>query len=134
MKQTKADYLVTVETVPGTWANFTGGGGSAEVTRDYDGGAERADLLAGKVEWEDIEVVRTIDQVRDEGWMLKLRKSIGRGRYNLMKQALSPDGVRIGRPESYPNCLLTGYKSAEVESSSSDAAQVTLTFATSGPA
>jgi hypothetical protein len=51
-KATKRQYLVTIEGIPGTWRAFSGAGGSASVTKDYDGGSDRADLLSGPAEWE----------------------------------------------------------------------------------
>lgn len=134
LKSTKNLYLVTVEGIPGTWRGFSGGGGTASVTKDYDGGSDRADLLAGPAEWDDIEVVRTVAPSRDDVWIAQLRKMIGRGRFNITKQATDAAWTKVGKPTTYPNCLLTGLQEPETDASSSDAAEVTLTFATSGPA
>jgi hypothetical protein len=133
-KSTKRSYLVAVEGIPGTWRTFSGGAGSASVTKDYDGGSDRADLLAGPPEWDDIEVVRTVAPARDDVWIEQLRKLIGRGRFNVTKQATDANWTKIGKPTTYPNCLLIGLTEPETDASSSDAAEVTLTFATSGPA
>jgi hypothetical protein len=133
-KATKRQYLVTVEGIPGTWRTFGGGAGTASVTKDYDGGSDRADLLAGPPEWDDIEVVRTIAPSRDDVWVGQLRKLIGRGRFNVTKQSTDANWTKVGKPTTYPNCLLVGLQEPETDASSSDAAEITLTLATSGPA
>lgn len=133
-KATKRQYLVTVEGIPGTWRQFSGGGGTSSPTKDYDGGSDRADLLAGPAEWDDIEVLRTVAPARDDVWIGQLRKLIGRGRFNITKQATDAHWTKVGKPTTYPDCLLTGLQEPETDASSSDAAEITLTFATSGPA
>ena len=133
-KITKRQYLVTIEGIPGTWRTFSGAGGTASVTKDFDGGSDRADLLSGPAEWDDIEVVRTVAPARDDAWISALRKLIGRGRFNITKQATDANWTRVGKPTTYPDCMLTGLQEPETDAASSDAAEVTLTFATSGPA
>ena len=133
-KATKRDYLVTVEGIPGTWRSFSGAGGTASVTKDWDGGSRRYDNLAGPVEWDDIEVVRTVAPTRDDRWIKTLRSLISVGEFTVTKQYVTPAGMKVGDPTTYPACLLIGLQEAESDAGSSDAAEVTLTFATSGPA
>ena len=133
-KITKNKYLVTIEGIPGTWRAFSGGGGSASITKDFDGGSDRADLLAGPPEWDDIEVTRTVAPTRDDVWIKHLRKLIGRGKFNVTKQATDANWTKVGEPTTYPDCLLNGLQEPETDAASSDAAEITLTFATSGPA
>jgi len=133
-KITKNKYLVTIEGIPGTWRAFSGAGGTASVTKDYDGGSDRADLLAGPAEWDDIEVTRTVAPSRDDVWIKQLRKLLGRGRFNITKQATDANWMKVGEPTTYPDCLLNGLQEPESDASSSDAAEIKLTFATSGPA
>lgn len=133
-KATKRQYLVTIEGIPGTWRAFSGAGGSASITKDFDGGSDRADLLAGPAEWDDIEVTRTVAPSRDDVWIEQLRKLIGRGRFNITKQATDANWTKVGKPTTYPDCLLNGLQEPETDAGSSDAAEITLTFATSGPA
>jgi hypothetical protein len=133
-KATKRQYLVTIEGIPGTWRAFSGAGGSASVTKDYDGGSDRADLLSGPAEWDDIEVTRTVAPSRDDVWIAQLRKLIGRGTFNITKQATDANWTKVGNPTTYPDCLLNGLQEPETDASSSDAAEIKLTFATSGPA
>ena len=133
-KATKRQYLVNIEGIPGTWRAFSGGGGTASVTKDYNGGSDRADLLAGPAEWDDIEVTRTVAPSRDDVWIDQLNKLIGRGEFNITKQATDANWTRVGKPRTYPACLLTGLQESETDAASSDAAEIKLTFATSGPA
>lgn len=133
-KATKRQYLVTIQGIPGTWRQFSGADGSASVTKDYNGGRDRADLLAGPPEWGDIEVTRTVSPRSDESWILKLNKLIGRGEFNITKQATDANWTRVGKPRTYPKCLLIGIQEPETDAGSSDAAEIKLTFATSGPA
>jgi len=133
-KATKRQYLVTIQGIPGTWRQFTGGGGTASVTKDFDGGSDRADLLSGPAEWDDIEVTRTVAPSRDEVWIDQLNKLIGRGEFTVTKQATDANWTKVGRPRTYPACLLTGVQETETDAASSDAAEIKLTFATSGPA
>jgi hypothetical protein len=133
-KATKRQYLVTIEGIPGTWRQFSGAGGSASITKDFDGGSDRADLLAGPAEWDDIEVTRTVAPSRDDVWIEQLRKLLGRGRFNITKQATDANWTKVGNPTTYPDCLLNGLQEPETDASSSDAAEIKLTFATSGPA
>ena len=134
MKSTKREFLVTIEGVPGNWKSFSGGDGTSSPTKDWDGGAERPDLLAGPVEFSDIETVRTYDPAKDQTWLTDAIAKIGRGRYTVTKQAIDANYIKVGKPRTYPDCLLIGVSESEVDSSSSDAAEVTFTFATSGPA
>jgi hypothetical protein len=133
-KATKRQYLVTIEGIPGTWRQFSGAGGSASITKDFDGGSDRADLLAGPAEWDDIEVTRTVAPSRDDVWVAQLRKLLGRGRFNITKQATDANWTKVGKPTTYPDCLLNGLQEPETDAGSSDAAEIKLTFATSGPA
>lgn len=134
MKATKREFLVTIEGVPGNWKSFSGGAGSASVTKDWDGGAERPDILSGPKEFSDIEVGRSYDPSKDQAWVDDAIDKIGRGRYTVTRQSIDAAGVKIGRPRTYADCLLIGVDEGDVDSSSSDAAEVKFTFATSGPA
>ena len=133
-KQTQRHYVARVEGVPGTFRTMSGGGAEAEVTRDYDGGSEVPDLLAGVPEYEDIELVRTVDEVADAAWLTRMRQGVGRVTATVSRQATDVNMVAIGRPTVYPACLLVGFAEPETDASSGDASEVTLTFATRGPA
>ena len=134
MKATKREFLVTIEGVPGTWKSFSGGDGSSSPTKDWDGGAARPDLLAGPTEFSDITVTRTYDPAKDQQWIDDAIAKIGRGRYTVTKQAIDANYVKVGKPRTFADCLLIAVTEPDVDSSSSDAAEVQFTFATAGPA
>lgn len=131
-KATKRQFLVTVSGIPGTWSTSTGGSLNADVTRDYDGGSDRPDLLGGVPTADDLEVSRTFDPVRDLALLEKFRREVGRGRYTVMKQATDANYNKVGKPLTYANCLLLGVNDPESDASSSDTAPITLKFATTG--
>jgi len=138
-KSSKNMFLVTVEAqgsspaIEGTWARMTGGAGSATVSRDYDGGSRKADLLSGPPEFDDIELGRTFKPEKDSTWTASLYSQIGRARYSITKTPVDEDGSVVGSAIFYSDCLLVGINSPEVDASSADAAELTLTFANTGP-
>lgn len=133
-KATKRQFLVTVEGIPGTWRGFSGGGATAETTTDWDGGAERPDILGGPPTYDDLELVRTYDPERDAGWIERLDKLVGRGRFTLTKQPTDLMFTKVGKPRTYADCLLKGLTEPEADAESGDKAEITLVFATTGPA
>lgn len=134
MKTTKRNFLVNVSGVPRTWRSFSGAGATAEYTRDYSGGADVATLLSGPAEHEDIELVRTYEPDQDPAWLDQVKKQVGRSWFTITKQATDQNWTKVGKPVTYPNCLLIGVKEPDTDAASSDSSEVTLTFATPGPA
>ncbi|GAA4916006.1 hypothetical protein [Nesterenkonia rhizosphaerae] len=134
MKSTQNLFLIRIDNIPGTWRAMSGGGATAEYTRDYSGGSTTPDLLPGPATHEDIEVVRTYDPVVDEPWIRRLKKRVGRHRTTITKQPLDADMVAVGKPEVYDGVLLIGITPPETDASSADPADLTLTFATVGSA
>lgn len=138
-KSSKNMFLVTVEAagnspqIPGTWARMTGGAGTSTVSRDYDGGARKADILSGPPEFADLELGRTYKPEKDSTWTASLYQRIGLARYTITKTPVDEDGSRVSDPIIYADCLLVGINSPDVDASSSDAAELTLTFANTGP-
>ncbi|ALF01226.1 tail tube protein [Arthrobacter phage Brent] len=134
LKATKRQYIVSIAGIPGNWRTFSGAAASSETTKDWDGGADRPDIMGGPVEYDDIEVLRTVSPTLDEEWISRLRKRVGKDTFTITKQPTDRDGIKVGRPTVYPDCLLKGMQEPDTDAASSDASEVTLTFATSGPA
>lgn len=142
MKNSQRHYLAYVGTlsgnakasIPGAWRTMSGGGAEAEVTRDYDGGSEVPDLLPGIPEYADLELTRTVDEVRDAAWLAQVRQGVGRLTATISRHPTDVNMVPVGKPVVYPGCVLVGFTEPESDASSGDAAEVTLTFATRGPA
>lgn len=133
-KATKRQYIVNVAGIPGNWRTFSGAAASSETTKDWDGGADRPDILGGPREYDDIEILRTVAPSLDQDWIDRLDKRVGIDTFTITKQYVDRDGVKVGKPRVYPDCLLKGLQETETDAASSDVAEVTLTFATSGPA
>lgn len=133
-KQSKRHFVVRVEGIPGTWRVMSGGGAESEVQLDWDGGALKPDLMGGAPEYEDITITRTVDTVADEAWLAPLRRGIGMVTRTISRQATDAHLVAVGKPVTFPRCMLKGYTEVETDASSSDPAEVTLTWATTGPA
>lgn len=133
-KATKRQFLVTVEGIPGTWRSLSGGGATADTTPDWSGGAIRPDLLGGPPSYDDLELVRTYDPDKDPAWIETADKQVGRGRYTVTKQPTDANFTKIGKPRTYADCLLKGLTEPETDASSGDPGEVTITFATTGPA
>lgn len=136
MKATQRQFLVEVQGIPGLWRSFSGGNITAEANKDYSGGANRPDLLGGPPDTDDIEVVRTFDPAVDQEWIDRIIRDdlVGTGRYTITKIATDANFTKIGNPRTFANSLLTGLTEPDSDASSGDSAEITLTFATAGPA
>ncbi|QKY79781.1 tail tube protein [Arthrobacter phage Bumble] len=134
MKATKQNFITTAEGIPGNWAKWSGGAGSADTSLDYDGGDPVPDILAGPATFDDIEISRTYDPIVDAGWIRDLRRKIGRSRHTLTKFSVDMNWIAVGDPDTYPNCVLKGIQEPETDASSGDASELVLKFATTGPA
>lgn len=132
-KASQRHSLVVVQGIPILWRSMSGGGVSGDYSRDYDGGSDTADFIPGYAEAEDIEVTTTVAPRRDLEWIRKVKAQVMKGRFTITRQWTDANWDPVGEPETYPNCLLTGYSNPEV-SASSDPAELTLTFATNGEA
>lgn len=131
-KSTKRNFLVTVVGIAGTWRSSSGGNLTATVTKDFDGGAKRPDILGGPPEADDLEITRTFDPVRDLPLLVKLRGQVGRGLYTVSKQATDANFVKVGKPMTFPKSMLIGVSVPDSDSNSSDVAEFTLRFSTTG--
>lgn len=133
-KATKRQFKVSISGIPGYWRSLSGGGASAEYSRDYSGGSNVGTILAGPAEHEDMTLVRTFDPNSDPAWVNKLKKKVGRSYHKISKQATDVNFTKVGKPETYYNCVLVGLTLPETDSSSADAAEITLVFAHNGSA
>lgn len=131
---TKRQFLVSVSGIPGYWASSSGGDVTAPVSKVFEGGQDRPVVLGGLPETSDLEVTRTFDPDKHSALLSQLRKVVGRGRFTVTKQATDANRVRIGKPETHPNCLLVGVSAPEHEEGSGDSSPFKLTFSTAGAA
>lgn len=133
-KATKQQFITTVEGIPGTWRTLSGGGFTADTTTDFSGGSLKPDILSGPPTNEDLELVRTYDPEIDDVWIRRLRPNVGRSRHTVTKQPTDINLTKIGKPTTFPDCLLKGLVEPDTDSESGDRAEVTITLANTGPA
>lgn len=133
-KATKRQFLTSVSGISGYWRTWSGGGASAEYSRDYSGGSNVGTILTGPAEHEDITLVRTWDPAKDPAWANSLKKKVGRSWHTLTKQATDVNFTKVGKPEVYSGATLVGLTLPEGDAASSDSAEVTLVFAHNGSA
>jgi hypothetical protein len=132
MKSAKWQFLVKVEGIEGYWAGKTGGSITADTNKAWDGGAKRADVLGGRPNTEDVELVRPFDPIRDQPVLNALKSRVGEWRTTLSAQGVYADMTAVPIPgDIYSDALLIKLSPPEVDASSSDPAEIGLTFAVS---
>lgn len=132
MKSAKWQFLVRVDGIEGYWAGKTGGNIAADTNKAWDGGARRPDVLGGRPNTEDVELTRPYDMVRDQAVINALKSRVGEWRTTLTTTPINADmtaGTVVG--DVYSDALLINLSMPEVDASSSDPAEVGLTFAVS---
>lgn len=130
MKSAKWQFLVRVDGIEGFWAGKTGGSITADTNKAWDGGARRPDVLGGRPNTEDVELTRPFDPIRDQPMINALKSRVGVWRTTLSSQPVNADLTSVAVPgDVYSDALLTKLSVPEVDASSSDAAEIGLTFA-----
>lgn len=132
MKSAQRQFLVKVEGIDGYFMTKTGGNLSSDTNKVYDGGSTRPDVIASPAEADDITVSRGYDPYRDAPVLSSLRQSVGRYRTTLSVTPTDEDLVPIGDAEVYPDALLVGLNSPDVDAGSGDAAVFELVFGIAG--
>lgn len=129
MKGTARQWLVTIEGIDGTWAQFSGGETTAEGSKVRDGGATKAEPLAALPETDDITCNRPFDPDRDQDLLTSLLPLVGQWYTTVTKAPLNGDMTRnAAKPRVYSNALLTGISEPEADADSGDPARLELTF------
>jgi len=123
--------------IPGTWATFEGGSVVREVAAVWDGGGSY-DLIPGRTTAEDITITRPFDPDTDQGWINQLRRNMANGevaKYNVSKQATGANNASVGKPETFPGCVVREVRTTPTAAGSeATAATVEIVLATKGPA
>lgn len=128
-KLSARQWLVTVDGIDGTWARISAGETSAEGTRVRDGGATKADVLAGPPETDEVTVSRPFDAERDHDLVTTLLPLVGQLYTTITKQPLYGDMSRVAvKPRVYSDCLLTKVSDPESDADSGDPSVLELTF------
>ena len=135
----KGSFVVTVQGLPGapadiTWAQATGGDVKAAVSKWRNGGDFRQQITTDAPEVDDLVLTR-VPSMSDLTWVEQHKKLVGRVRVTVSKQPLDSTGIKVGKPITYPNCVLVGVSDYEVDwDSIADKGALVYTFATSGSA
>lgn len=127
-KAAQRQFLVTVGDL-GLFATKGGGNVAAEVTKVYDGGRLKPELITAPAEAENITVSRPFDPVRDAPVLARLRQLVGTYTATLVVQQTDRFLAKVGTPVTYPNAVLVGMTEPEFDASSGDAATIELEFA-----
>lgn len=132
-KSSQRNFSVRVTALPGVnFSKKTGAEISASVTKAYDGGSKKADVVTGPAEVENITVGKVYDPVRDEHWLSRLRDRVGEFQSHLVVTPLDRNQVRVGDPVVYDNWTLIRLKEPDHDSGSSELAEIELEFAGGG--
>lgn len=132
MKAARWQFLVRVDGIEGYWAGKTGGNIAADANKAWDGGARRPDVLGGRPNTEDVELTRPYDVIRDQPMLNALKSRVGEWRTTLTVQSINADMSASSVPgDVYSDALLINLSMPEVDASSSDPAEIGITFAVS---
>ena len=131
---TKHQFLVTVSGVKGYWDEMTGGAGTGTPIRHRNGGSLKEEIIGTPPTYSDIVVTRGFSPAYRDAYV-NLAKNINKTRHTVTKQPTDPDLVPVGKPITYPSCLLVGVTFPDSDSNAvGDRSTVQLTFSTNGPA
>lgn len=129
MKLTARQWLITIDGIDGTWAQISEAETAAEGTRVRDGGATKADVLAGPAETDEVTCTRPYDIDRDHDLVTSLLPLCGQWYTTITKQPLHGDMTRANvKPRVYSDCLLVKVTDPEADADSGDPSKVALTF------
>lgn len=124
-------FLVKVEGVDGYFATKTGGRVAAETTKAYDGGNLKPDLISAPPGAENVTLTRPYKAARDADLIRRLKPLVGSYRTTVSVTPTDASMTAVAPPEVFPDALLVGLGSPEVDASSGDPATAELEFAIS---
>lgn len=114
--------------IPGLWAQRTGGEGQVSVTKSWDGGALSPDVLTSTPDFTDVVITRPYKRDRDAAIVAALKPLIGAVVGTISQQATDANLIKAATaPETWTG-VLTHVKSPETDAGGSAASTITLTF------
>lgn len=122
-------FLVKVDGVEGYWSQKTGGRITAETSKTYDGGNLVPDIISAPPQAENITLTRPYKAGRDAELARRLKPLVGAFRATVSVTPTDKSMVAVAPPEVYPDALLVGFRTPDVDASSGDAATIELEFA-----
>lgn len=126
--------LVTVEGIPGFWAEKTGAEVEADVSDAWNGGELQPEKLASPPTTGNIVVRRPYKPLRDGSIKRQLRRRVGSWRSTVSVQDTDAELNPIGQPDVYANALLTALRVPDFDASSGDPQVIEMEFAVRGAA
>jgi len=129
----KRNALVMIAGLPGVdrdpWAALTGGGVTAPITRSYNGGSRKANIVPGRPVVADIVVTRPFSPMRDSILLMRLRPLVSRFRVaSITKIYVDADGIAVGRKTVWLSCLLSSINGPDYDEASADSGHLTTTW------
>lgn len=124
----KRAFAVTVAGIAGQFAGFTGGDTTADVSENWNGGADAPDITAGRKKKGNITVRRPFNPTRDRPVIAKFEKMTGSWSTTIVKQDLDANDMKVGRPKTYTGCLLVRVQEPEYDAAASDGAMFEMEF------
>lgn len=123
-------FIVTVSGISGTFARFTGGDTTAEITKVRDGGNPIADVIMGPREHGNVTLGRPFDPLRDLDVVQTNRPNVGNCQktFTISVQATDCDMYPLGRPDLYTGYLIR-VAPPESNADGSDPAMFEMEFA-----
>jgi hypothetical protein len=114
--------------VPETFAKMTGGESTAEVTKNWNGGALVPNVTAGRATYANLVLDRPFGATRDRPIARALAPLVGKARYTIVKQDLDAYDMAVGAPTVWTNAVLVRVSEPDYDETSSAGATLTLEF------
>lgn len=127
-KGAQRQFLVSVAGIDGFFATKSGGNVSADVSRVWDGGQDRPELLPAPAEADNLTVGRPYDPDRDGPLLNSLRIQVGRFVTTVTVQPTDRDLAPVGDPQVFPLALLSSVNEPDTDAASGDVATLELEF------
>lgn len=115
------------------FASMSGGAVEAETNPVWEGGASYPDMLGGPATTGDLELTRPYRPTRDQPIIDALQKVVGSGVFTVTKQPTDADFMKVGKPTTYPECVLKAVTPPEPDASSGEGATWSITLAPTRP-
>lgn len=115
------------------WASMSGGAVESETSPVWEGGASYPDMLGGPATTADLELTRPYRPERDQPIIDRLQKIVGSGVFTVTRQPTDADFVKVGKPTTYPECVLKSVTPPESDASSGEGSTWSVTFAPTRP-
>ncbi len=129
---TQSDYVVVIDQFPNTkWETLSGGEKTTEITKVFPAGKRTSSNVEGKSAVSAITLTKHIERGVDDPIILWGNADPGLrqpARVMVRKQPITKQGIPTGKATRYLRCKVSSFNDAEVDSSSGEAAMMTITL------